>query len=93
MFRKSSEKLDLMSLSGHGVASIPNWVRVSHAGLEGIRIDFKSSMTKSTGHMTDHETNHVQGHVMYSRVLGHVTDHVTNFESQSLNRQVEFLTP
>jgi len=82
-----------MSPSGHGVASIPNRVRVSHAGPEGSRVDFKSSTTKLIGHVTDHETNHVQDHVMYSRVLGHVTDHVTDFESQSLNRQVGFLTP
>ena len=57
---------------------------------EGNQIGLQVSMTKLTGHMTDHETNHMLNHVMYLRVLGHVTDHVTGFESQSLNRQVDF---
>ena len=82
-----------LSPSGHGVVSIPNWVRVSHASPEGNRIDFKSSTTKLISHVTDYGTNHMQDHVMYLRVLGHVTDHVTDFESQSLNRQVDFLMP
>ena len=46
-------KLDLMSPSGHSVASFPNWVLYSHAGLVGTTKDLLSQMTKSSDHVKD----------------------------------------
>ena len=42
-----------MSLSGHNVMSIPNWVLYSHAGLVGTAEDLLSQMTKSSDHVID----------------------------------------
>jgi hypothetical protein len=44
-------KLDLMSPSGHSVASFPNQVLYSHASLVGTTEDLLSQMTKSKYHM------------------------------------------
>ena len=44
-------KLDLMSPSGHGVASIPIWVLYSHAGPVGTAEDLLSQTTKSNDHV------------------------------------------
>ena len=44
-------KLDLMLLSGHGVALFPNRVLYSHAGPDGTAEDLSSQMTKSSDHV------------------------------------------
>jgi len=41
----------LVSPSGHGVASFPNWVLYSHAGPDGTAEDLLSQTTKSSDHV------------------------------------------
>ena len=43
----------LVSPSGHGVTSFPNWVLYSHAGPVGTAEDLSSQMTKSSDHVKD----------------------------------------
>jgi hypothetical protein len=50
-FRVYQGKLDLMSLSGRGVTSVPNRVRYSDAGLVDTAEDLLSQTTKSKDHV------------------------------------------
>jgi hypothetical protein len=50
-FRVYQGKLDLMSLSGRGVVSVPNRVRYSHTGLVGTAEDLLSQTTKLRYHV------------------------------------------
>jgi hypothetical protein len=45
--------LGAVSLSGHGVVSIPNRVLYSHPGLVGTARNLLSQMTKSNNHVID----------------------------------------